>query len=201
MPIINSRRVTGASAQGPFGAGYRTPNNRYFTFEASVDMTTLPTLPERMDDAFEHALMFHLEDAAQRVIDTTRGYLVRLEEPPVKVTAGGREIHGYDTGLMYVTLRYQLAFHLLTSGVYYDLFSSEARYWRFVEFGHWFRSADGWMWWEGYHMLETAIEENAGYIRQRVREAWADTAIQLAMEAHKPGSRGRLGFTDGPGLP
>jgi hypothetical protein len=60
-----------------------------------------------------------------------------------------------------------------------------------MEFG--FHLKDG-SFWPGYHMLETAIEENAGYIRQRVREAWEDTAIKLALEAKVAGGVGRLGF-------
>lgn len=163
-----------------------------FRFTASVDMGTLPTLPDRMADYFNKALVFHLEDAAQRVIDTARGYLVRLSEPAVKVNAEGKEIHGYDTGVMYVSLRYQLMTALLVTGVYYELLSDEAKYWRSMEFGFHLHNGD---WWPGYHFLETAIEENAGYIRQRVREAWADTAIHLAMEAHRTGAVGALGFT------
>lgn len=163
-----------------------------FRFIASVDMTNLPTLPERMDEHLKVALAFHLKDAAQRVVDVTRGYLVRLEEPAVKVNAEGKAIHGYDTGLMYISLLYKLVEDMLQSGVYYDILSEEAEYWRAVEFGHFTPSGN---WWPGYHMLETAIHECAGYIRQRVREAWLDTARALARESHVPGHHGPLGFT------
>lgn len=194
-PRVSSGITSGRGLPGPFGSGYRTPGNRAFVLTASVDMGDMPTLPDRLANELQRALMFHLEDAAQRVIDTARHYLVRLEESPVKVNAEGKGIHGYDTGLMYVSLRYRLAAHLLTTGVWYDLLSDEAEYWRWVEFGHWYKTAAGWQFWEGYHFLETAIEANAAYIRQRVREAWADTAIKLALEAHVPGKTGRLGFT------
>lgn len=199
-PLVTSGRWSGRGQPGYWGPGYMTPGNRVAGLTATVDMTNLPTLPERLDDHLEKALMFHLADAAQRVIDTARHYLVRLEEPPVMYTEDGRDIHGYDTGLMYATLKYELALHLLWVGVYYELLSEEAAYWRYVEFGHWVRSANGWWFWPGYHFLETAIDQNAGYIRQRVREAWADTAIALAMEAHVPGTAGRLGFTRGIGV-
>jgi hypothetical protein len=177
-----------------------SPGNRNAGFIVSIDMGTMPTFPDRMIEQFRQSLMFHLQDAAQRVIDTARHYLVRLEESPVKINDEGIGIHGYDTGLMYTSLKYALAFQLLATGVYYDLFSEEAKYWRYVEFGHWVASGSGWWFWPGYHFLETAIEENAGYIRQQVREAWADTAIRLAMEAHVPGTSGRLGFTKGTGI-
>lgn len=169
-----------------------TRDGASFRWDVSIDMGDLPQLPDRLGDTFEKALIFHLEDAAQRVIDTARHYLVRLSEPAVKTNADGKEIHGYDTGVMYVSLRYKLAMALLVTGVYYELLSDEAEYWRYMEFG--FTKANG-EWWPGYHFLETAIEENAGYIRQRVREAWADTAIMLAMESHRTSSVGQLGFT------
>jgi len=177
------------SFNGPRDNGYQSPAGRGAKFTVDVEFGDLPTLPDRLGDAFDHALIFHLGDAAQRVIDTTRSYLVRLNEPAVMTNAEGKEIHGYDTGLMYVSLKYELARELLHTGVFYELFSDEAKYWRYVEFG--FHRRDG-SWWPGYHMLETAIEENEGYIRQRVREAWADTAIHLAMEAHHPSAIGRL---------
>jgi len=166
-------------------------------FTCSVDFGNLPTLPKRLDAHLQAALMFHLADAAQRVIDTTRTYLVRLEEGAVMRTSSGREIHGYDTGLMYVSLKYALVESLLMTGVWYDLLSEEAEYWRYVEFGHF---TSGGNFWPGYHMLETAIRHNEGYIRQRVREAWADTAVALAMEAHVGGTSGALGFTRAPNL-
>lgn len=160
-----------------------------FAFTARVDMGNLPTLPERLDTTFHEALIWHLADAAQRVIDTTRHYLVRLEEPAVMVGAGGKPIHGYDTGLMYVSLRYKLAEHLAATGVYYELLSDEAEYWRWVEFGHFMANGE---FWQGYHMLETAIRANEGYIRSQVRAAWADTAQILAREAKVPGIVGKL---------
>lgn len=172
---------------------YQSPANRNFAFTASVDMTSLPTLPQRLDEHFQQALIFHVEDAARKVISTARGWLVRLEEPAVKVNFEGKGIHGYDTGLMYVTLIQRLATHLLASGVFYDLFSEEAEYWRYVEFGFHTRGGE---WWPGYHFLEQAIRDNEGYIRQRVREAWADTAMVLAKEAQAAGYVGKVvGFS------
>jgi hypothetical protein len=173
-------------------SGFQRRGSGGVVFTAEVDMGTLPTLPERLDDAFRKALIFHLADAAQRVIDTARHYLVRLSEPALKVGPYGKPIHGYDTGVMYISLHYELMEALLLGGVFYDLNADpHAPYWRFVEFG--FTLANG-QWWPGYHFLEAAIMENEGYIRGRVREAWADTAIALALEAKVPGGIGRLGF-------
>lgn len=196
--MVRSSIVSGAALPGQWGTGYRTPANRAFSFDVDV-VDDLERLPERLTEHFQEALIFHLADAAQRVIDTARNYLVRLEEPPVMRNAEGREIHGYDTGTMYVSLKYELAAALLYMGVYYDLMSDAADYWTFVEFGHWVFSASGPWFWPGYHFFATAIEANAGYIRQRCREAWQDTAIKLAMEAHVPGRAGQLGFTRGIG--
>ena len=200
LPGIGSRTLSGATSPGQWGTGYRTPANRNFTFVVDV-VDNLEGLDERFADTFVKALMFHLEDAAQRVIDTARHYLVRLEEPAVKQSIYGTDIHGYDTGLMYLSLKYELAVGLLVSGsgVFYDLLSEEAEYWRYVEFGHWVFSRNGPWFWPGYHFLETAISENAGYIRQRVREAWADTEIKLVMAAKPIGTRGRIGI-GGPGI-
>lgn len=175
----------------PWGAGsvmsggQRSGSN--FRFKASVEMGNLPTLPERLEAHFIEALIFHMQDAARRVIVTARSYLVRLEEPPTMTGIDGKPIHGYDTGLMYISLMYQLAAHLLASGeVAYDLLSEEADYWLYMEFGFHTRSGK---WWPGYHFLETAVHENEGYIRSRVREAWADTAIKLAAEGRAPGGK------------
>lgn len=163
-------------------------------FKIEPQFGALDSLPERAMDHFNEALIFHLKDAAQRVIDTVRQYLVRLEEPAVKTGVGGRPIHGYDTGLMYVSLKNELVVDLLATGIFYELLSDEAKYWREVEFGHWMSNGQ---WWPGYHMLETAILENAPYIRSRCREAWQDAAIKLGAEARVPGITGQLGI--GPG--
>lgn len=194
-PRVTSSVLSGSGAPGAFGAGYRTPSNRSVTFSAEVDMGNLGTLDERMVGHLNRALIFHLEDAAQRLISRVRQWLVRLEQAPVKVSIAGTEIHGYDTGVMYVSLRYGLVEHLLAVGVFYDLDAGDqADYWRFVEFGHWYLTKMGWQWWEGYHFFETAIDDEAGYIRQQVREAVADTMIKLASEASVPGGQGQLGI-------
>jgi len=198
-PVVRSSAISGAGNAGQWGRGYLTPQNRYAGLTVQV-IDDFDSLPDRLAEHFQKALVYHLEDAAQRVIDTARSYLVRLEEPPV-MYADGREIHGYDTGTMYVSLKYELAEALLLMGVYYDLYSDQAPYWKFVEFGHWVFSAAGPWFWPGYHFFATAIEANEGYIRQRCREAWHDTAIKLAMESHVPGATGsQLGLHRGIGI-
>lgn len=158
MPVVSSM-ISGHGKPG-------------MTFTVKVDLRDLMTASDRLVDALNPALVFHLAEAAQRVIDTARRYLVRLEEAPVK-----NNIHGYDTGLMYVSLKAALMEHLAASGVYYELLSDDAKYWRWVEFGHWMANGE---FWPGYHMLETAIEENAGFIRQKVREAIGDAVATTA---------------------
>lgn len=154
------------------GGNYQIPSQRGFSMTVKVEADALMTIPDRLTDALDKALIFHLAEAAQKVIDTTRHYLVRLSEPPVK-----DNIHGYDTGLMYVSLKAELMEHLAATGVFYELLSDEAKYWRWVEFGHWMANGQ---FWPGYHMLETAIEDNAPAIRQAVRAAWGDAVAVTA---------------------
>jgi hypothetical protein len=151
---------------------YRNPANRQFGVHASVDMLNLPTLPERMHERLTQALVFHLKDAAEAIIEDARLQLVPG--------------HGYDTGLLSETLTYDLAAGLLATGVYYDLLSREAEYWQWVEFGHWVMNARQPWFWPGYHYLENAIGMNIPKITRSVRAAWADTAIALAAEARVP---------------
>ncbi len=192
--------LTGASKPGRWGSGYLTPSNRQALLTVSY-ADDLERLPERLHAHFTAALTWHLEDAAQRVIDTARTYLVRLEEAPVMHDSQGREIHGYDTGLMYLSMKYELMEALLVQGVFYELRSDEAEYWEYVEFGHWVFSKDGPWFWPGYHFFATAIEQNMSYIRERCREAWQDTALQLAFETRVSATQmGRLGFQSGPGI-
>jgi hypothetical protein len=148
------------------GFDYRNPNDRLVVVSTSIEMFNLPTLPERMHDHLQRALRFHLKDAAERVITTAQQSL----------TPG----HGYDTGRMRDSLTYALAEHLLETGVYYDLFSEVAHYWRWVEFGHWMVNGE---FWPGYHFLENAMRTHEGFIRSTVREAWQDTATALAAES------------------
>jgi len=160
------------------GLNYRNPNDRSFVITVDADMLNLPTLPQRMDDHMQKALIFHLQDAAEKVIVTAQQSLVPG--------------HGYDTGRMHDSLIYALAEHLLETGVFYDLFSEEAYYWRYVEFGHWTRGGN---FWPGYHFLENSLRLHEATIRTSVRAAWHDTAIALAAEARAPwaGAIGSLG--------
>lgn len=148
------------------GGSYMNPLQRQFAVTVDIEEFNLPTLPDRMADTLRDALIFHLKDAAERVIGDAQAQLVPG--------------HGYDTGLLHDSLTYRLAEHLLATGVFYDLLSEQAYYWRWVEFGHWTTAGN---WWEGYHYLENAILANEGYIRRTVREAWADTMVKLAAQA------------------
>ena len=149
------------------GASYLNPNDRSFALTVDIEWFNLPTLDERLHDHMVRALIFHLADTAQSVIAMAQQSL----------TPG----HGYDTGKMRNSLIYALADHLLATGVYYDLFSEEAYYWRWVEFGHWIAGTNSF--WPGYHFLENALMAHESRIRTAVREAWADTVIRLGAEA------------------
>lgn len=169
MPIVPRLRQFAAkhpSTSFLQGQNYRRPDDRFFAARVDIELFNLPTLPERMFDHLSEALIFHVKDAAEAVIDTAQQQLVPG--------------HGYDTGLMHDTLTAALAEHLLATGVYYDLFSAEAYYWRWVEFGHWMVNGQ---FWEGYHFLETSLKAHEATLRRAVREAWQDTAIKLAFEA------------------
>lgn len=153
------------------GLNYRNPNDRSMSLTVRIDMMNLPTLPVRLDAHLQAALIWHLKDVAESVIATAQQSLVPG--------------HGYDTGRLRATLIYELAEHLLATGVYYDLFSEEAHYWRWIEFGHWIAGSD--QFWPGYHMLENAIRVHEAKIRGAVRAAWQDTVVRLASEARAPG--------------
>ena len=66
----------------------------------------------------------------------------------------------------------------------YDLESDEAEYWVFVEFGHMLRNGD---WWPGYHFLTKSVVEMEPMLRDKVREAWAATVVELAGQARVGG--------------
>ncbi len=153
------------------GLDYRNPNDRIFAISCDVELFNLPTLPDRMANHLQKALIWHLRDVAESVVAMAQQSLVPG--------------HGYDTGLLHDTLTFALAEHLLETGVYYDLFSEVAYYWRWVEFGHWIAGTNSF--WPGYHMLENALIAHETKIRGAVREAWQDTVIKLAAEARAPG--------------
>lgn len=161
-----------------------------FKVTVKIDMGNLPTLPEEMMSRLNAALVFHFKDAADAVIETVRGYLVRLEDEPLKNSLDGIGIHGYDTGAMSAGFKAALAEDVADLGVFYSIFDEEP-YWTFVEFGHWTRAGT---FWPGYHMVETALQERSGTIRQAAREAWYDTAVALALQARVPGSLGLIGL-------
>ena len=152
------------------GADYRNPNNRMVAASVRLDFFNLPSLPDRLARYLQDALVWHLRDVAESVIHMAQQSLVPG--------------HGYRTGLLRNSLIHSLAEHLLATGVYYDLFSEEAYYWRWVEFGHWIAGTN--TFWPGYHFLENSLRAHESRIRRAVREAWQDTAIKLASEARAP---------------
>lgn len=143
----------------------------------SVDMGNLPTLPDRMSDHMRDALIFHLKDAAEGIIEAAKLSLFKPADFPMHK-------HGVDTGRLKESLTYQLVDALLETGVYYDLESDEAPYWKWVEFGHWVMNAKTPWFWPGYHYLENALKTvGIPLVIRSVRAAWHDTAIALAAEA------------------
>jgi hypothetical protein len=151
------------------GLNYMNPNNRGFVITVTPEMLGLASLPDRMMAHFESALVFHLIDVAERVIVTAQQSLVPG--------------HGYITGRLRDSLTYRLAEHLADTGVFYDLFSEVAYYWRYVEFGHWMANGQ---FWPGYHYLENALRLHESALRGAVRAAFADTVAALAAEARAP---------------
>ena len=158
------------------GADFRDPRQRQVKLNVSMEYFNLPTLPERMFKHLIPALVFHVRDAAEAT----------LSDAQMQLQPG----HGYDTGLMYDTLVAKLVDHLLETGVYYDLMSEQAYYWRWVEFGHWMVNGE---FWEGYHFLENALRMNEDTLRRAVREAYADVAVLLAGEARASAATGGVG--------
>lgn len=162
------------------GGNYRNPAERVFGLHTnvSIDMGNLPTLPERADKHMKSALVFHLRDAAEAIIEAAKLSLFKPGDFPMHK-------HGVDTGLLRESLTFQLVEGLLAvEGVFYDLMSEEAEYWKWVEFGHWVTNAQTPWFWPGYHYLEGAIRTmGLTAIRRSVRAAWSDAMVQLAAEA------------------
>lgn len=164
-----------------FGGGnYRIPSQRSFglNINTKVEMGNLPTLPERADEHLKEALVFHLRDAAESIIEAAKLSLFKPGDFPVHK-------HGVDTGRLRESLTYQLVEELLSNeGVFYDLLSEEAEYWKWVEFGHWVVNAKTPWFWPGYHYLEGAIRTvGLRVIRRAVRAAWSDAMVKLAAES------------------
>lgn len=154
------------------GLDYRNPTNRMMEITVDIELFNLMSLPERFDVHLKEALVWHLRDVAEAVIDTAQSTLVPG--------------HGYDTGLLKSSLVSRLIEHLMPVGVFYQLLSEQAYYWRWVEFGHWMQNGK---FWPGYHYLEGALRVHEASIRRAVREAWADTARKLAAEARAAGAK------------
>ena len=161
---------------------------RSFVVHADVDMGNLPTLPVRMTERFQQALVFHLRDVAEAVVEDAKMQLQPLGHAPGAIRGPHVDLPGgYDTGRLHESLTFHLVHGLLASGIVaYDFDSEEAEYWAYVEFGHWVVNAQSPWFWRGYHMLENAIQMNLPKLRRSVRAAWADTAVALAAEARVP---------------
>ena len=174
-------------------------NSFMLTLDTSVDMGNLPTLPERMHERLVQALIFHLRDVCEAVVEDARMQLQPLGHGPGEIVGPHVDFPGgYDTGKLRDSLTYHLVDSLISSGmVAYDLDSEEAEYWKWIEFGHWVTRAKTPWYWQGYHMLENAIGMNIMKLRRAVRMAWSDTMVALAAEARTPMPGMRPGGTSG----
>jgi hypothetical protein len=178
---------------GPVGGANRQGG---FNINVSIDMGNLPTLPERMTEYLVAALTFHLQDACEVVIHRAQAKLLPLGHAPGEIT--GPHVDrpgGLDSGKLQATLKYELAHEMAAGIVAYDLLSDDAEYWQWIEFGHWVAAQKPWFW-QGYHMLASAIAESIPAIRRSVKRAWEDTAIKLASES----SPDRAGALSGMGM-
>lgn len=124
------------------------------------DPGTVPTMAARMDVLYRAALVKNLKGLVDLVIEDAQSQL----QPG----------HGYDTGLMHDTLMSQLLDDLLPTGVYYSLFSNEADYWAYVEFGHMTLTGT---WWEGYHFLQNAIDGRQLELMETAKRSWHEAAL------------------------
>jgi hypothetical protein len=181
-----------------FGGALSPRGSRWLSFNATIDMGSLPSLGDRMAEVLHGRLVVRLGEAADLIIDRAKA---KLQKKPPGVKTPDGNIYGYDTGLMHDTLVAKLVETTASAlaggedGVYYDLESDEAWYWVFVEFGHLLRNGT---WWPGYHFLTSTVIENEAMIRQRVRQAWGDTVVILAAQAAVSGAVDAL---DRVGLP
>jgi hypothetical protein len=163
MPTVRSTTYLGRTP----GTGFAPRSSRWVSFNATVDMGNLVSLGERMQESFGRHLTRELGSACDSIIADAK----------MRLVPG----HGYDTGLLRDTLVRKLVDGTVgIARVAYDLESDQADYWVWVEFGHMLRNGD---WWEGYHFLSESVIANEGLIRQKVREAWAATVVELGAQA------------------
>lgn len=179
-PMSHSTIITAGSFDLAPGTGpFRSHQNRYVHLSVNVDLLGLPTLPDRMITHLRDNLVRRLAEASGEIIVRARR---KLNIKPDDVVTPDGNIYGFDTGKMHDTLTSTLVEMSMTAFdmVAYDIHSTEAGYWFWVEFGHMLRNGN---WWPGYHFLSSTVIESEAFIRNRVREAVRDTYMQLAAES------------------
>jgi hypothetical protein len=149
--------------------------DRWFGLTVDIDLLGLPTLPERMEAILHERLVVNVGIAADKVLETAQSHLYKPADFP-------KHRHGVDTGLLKRTLVARLV-EGLEKAVCYDLYSTDAAYWVFVEFGR--LRPDG-SWWPGYHFLTSAVMQNYPTIQNAARTAVHETFTLLASEARVP---------------
>jgi hypothetical protein len=149
--------------------------DRWFALTVEADMLNLPSLPERMERTLHERLVVNLGLAVDTILDDAKDSLYKPADFPV-------HRHGYDTGRLHDSLVARLLDEVGV-GVWYDLYSDQAEYWVFVEFG---RLREDGSWWPGYHFLTSAIMRNRGTLQNAVRVAIHETFTLLASESRVP---------------
>lgn len=147
-------------------------NTAHFTYR--FDPGTVPSMTARVYPAFRRNLIVTLKEVADSIVTAADAQLVLLppDHVPYDNVMGGR-----DTSLMANSLTAVLM-EMVEDGVYYEMKSTEAYYWKFIEFGHFVHTAGGPRWWEGYHFFEKTIKTHEAAIMKAARVAWHMAAIE-----------------------
>ena len=162
------------------------PTQRSAQFTFRFDPGTVPSMRARLYPAFHRNLAITLSAVCGKIIAESDKLLVEL--PPNHVPWNG-DPGGRDTSLMANSLAAVLM-AATEDGVFYELKSTEAYYWQWIEFGHFVHTADGPRWWEGYHFFERAIIDHTKDIIAAAKLAWHLAIVEA-------GGGGRQGLTAG----
>lgn len=164
------------------------PNLRSAGFTYRFDPGTVPSLESRLYPAFRKNLIVTLKEVVDSIIQASDEMLKVLppDHIPYDNIMGGRDTSTMANSLAGVLLS------MVEDGVAYQLKSTEAYYWEFIEFGHFVHTAEGPKWWEGYHFFEIAIKAHEKAIMGAARLAWNLAVLETRGTAMVP-----LGITEG----
>jgi hypothetical protein len=143
------------------------------------DPGTIPSIERRIYPLFRAHLILTLHTVVESIIATVKSSLQPLQEGHIPYD---NVMGGFDTGRMRDSITAFLV-ESIETGVYYDLNAGDVAYWKWVNFGHFVKTANGAKWWEGYHYFEKAIKAHEGAVFKAAQLAWHQAAIESSAGA------------------